>query len=408
MFNQKMLLRVILFSLGIAAVVGAFGILFARSAVIAQIDGTLVLTAICCALLLWISRKSAAEGDTRALLLSTVLIATEFGLGCVAIWCGDLFERTSVAALQTMAAVAVTGIPAVTFLKLDKAPSTRIAALAGLGFSTAVFLLWMWAIVWDWKGNSNVNFFGYGWVLGVCGVFIVAALIGVGTDRWHWRWIGVVSALTGLFIAGRYIHSGESWNMQPLLALGTLSLLIGHANLALRCRLKANQIWLAYGTIAAVAAACVFTNIAAKAEGGDIWEDRSVYSRIAGAAGVLAACGTIALAILYRINQRILPPGEKKVELDSIAIVCPVCQKKQTITGGAGACDQCGLDFQIKMTEPRCPACGYSLLMFKGDRCPECGAATSAEARGAKQNAQGASSLGIGSKMAFRDHAPNL
>jgi len=296
-----------------------------------------------------------------------------------------------------MAAVAIAGVPAVVFFKIVKSPSTRIAALTGLGFSAAVLLLWLGAIVLEWQGKSNFNLFEYGWSLGACGLFIVAALTGAGADRWYLRWIGVISAVTGLFIAARYIHSGESWHTEPLLAFGTLSLVIGHANLALRCRLKSSQIWLAYGTIAAVAAASVFTNISAKADAGDIWDDRSACSRIAGAAGVLAACGTLALAILYRINQRILPPGEKKAELNSIAIVCPVCQMKQTIAGGAGTCDQCGLEFQIKMIEPRCPACGYSLLMFRGDRCPECGAATSSEARSAKANAQDASFPGIGS-----------
>ena len=47
---------------------------------------------------------------------------------------------------------------------------------------------------------------------------------------------------------------------------------------------------------------------------------------------------------------------------------------KQLVPVGGGRCTGCNLVIHVRIEEPRCAACGYSLLMLKADKCPECGA----------------------------------
>ena len=103
MLSQKFLLRVILWSLGAAAVIGAAGVLFLRSGAVMRIDATLVLAAVCSAAVLGVTRKLADAAGRRAAVLATALIAIEFLLGLDAIW-GELFTgRWQEGALLTMA-----------------------------------------------------------------------------------------------------------------------------------------------------------------------------------------------------------------------------------------------------------------------------------------------------------------
>ena len=374
MLSQKFLLRVILWSLGAAAVIGAAGVLFLRSGAVMRIDATLVLAAVCSAAVLGVTRKLADAAGRRAAVLATALIAIEFLLGLDAIW-GELFTgRWQEGALLTMAALGGAGLPAVALLRLECNPVARIAARVGLAICAAVFALWMIGI-WSASATSgNWRWYVYGNVLGAIGIMVLAALVGQGQDRWHWRWVGIACAAAGFVIAVRLVDANTG-QPQPLTALLTVAFIVAHANLALRCPLKARQRWLAWGTVAAVVASTVCVNL--------IIGDRTDYpssgtgslQRLSSAAGILAACGTLALAILLRINQRSTPVPPKKGELDDVLVICPVCQRKLTVSNGTHVCGGCGLRIHIQIDEPRCAACGYSLLMLKSDRCPECGAA---------------------------------
>ncbi len=56
-----------------------------------------------------------------------------------------------------------------------------------------------------------------------------------------------------------------------------------------------------------------------------------------------------------------------------IGITCPRCERKQSIPTGGASCAGCGLMTHIKVEEPQCPKCGYSLAKLDADTCPECG-----------------------------------
>jgi hypothetical protein len=81
------------------------------------------------------------------------------------------------------------------------------------------------------------------------------------------------------------------------------------------------------------------------------WQEE-MLGRLAGASAIIAGCGTLALLILARINQRIVPVAATLADLRKITLTCPRCRAKQTIAIGSGKCEACGLVIQVQVQEP--------------------------------------------------------
>lgn len=94
---------------------------------------------------------------------------------------------------------------------------------------------------------------------------------------------------------------------------------VAYVAVSLLIPLKTPQQWLRKVTIGAVVVAVVFLNL-------EIFlapdRDISLLGRVAGAAGVVASCGSLALLIVLRLNQRgvVVEPTE---EITSILLYCP-------------------------------------------------------------------------------------
>lgn len=107
--------------------------------------------------------------------------------------------------------------------------------------------------------------------------------------------------------------------------------------------------------------------------------DFDLMSRIAAAAGIVTACGTLALCVLFRMNRKVdFEPIS--TDLAEISVVCPRCGKKQAILLEDSVCVGCKLRISIRIEDPRCPQCDYLLYGLESDRCPECGQVISAGA----------------------------
>jgi hypothetical protein len=81
------------------------------------------------------------------------------------------------------------------------------------------------------------------------------------------------------------------------------------------------------------------------------WQEE-LLGRLAGPAAIIAGCGTLALLILAKINQRFVPVATALADLREITLTCPRCQAKQTIAIGSGECEACGLLIQVRVHEP--------------------------------------------------------
>ncbi len=91
-------------------------------------------------------------------------------------------------------------------------------------------------------------------------------------------------------------------------------------------------------------------------------------------AGILAALGSIAVPVLYKVREidKLAAVVSTSLRLE---IACPRCLTRQTVDNGHSRCCQCRLKFRIEIEEPRCPKCDYLLHKLVDPVCPECGQA---------------------------------
>lgn len=367
--GRNLLLRILFGSLALAAVCGALGILYADYDAIWRVVWTAILTAVGSLLLLAATRHADKPQARPAALAAVTLIVLEYVLIVPAMWefLGyDFSETLGGTALW----VGLIGVPIIVFVAMLAKPRTRWAGRVGLvlaGVELAMLLAMTWSGQ-DTLGPLELESFAAGLAPAALGVVI--CLVGAGTDRRHWRWIGVIASAAALAIYLHHATTGfEGETPKVLLYLVCLAAAVAHANVVMLLPLRSNQLWLRHATIAASVVAAASTSLALTWEG-----DGDFVERLAGAAALVAGCGTVALAVLGRLNQRMNAPAATIPEVREIVVQCPVCQKKQPIPIGGARCAGCNLLIHVRVEEPRCAACGYSLLMLKADKCPECGA----------------------------------
>jgi uncharacterized membrane protein (DUF373 family) len=364
-----------LWSLAAAAAGGAIAALSGTTDVMWRMVGTTVLMAVCAGALLLVSRF-LFEPDPAPGLMATGVVLAEFGLGIAAIW--EILNRLGPPQVYYLIPIVLfTGVPATILLKFRRSPSGKVAVIAGLAICVVVFVIWVVDIWLPWTNSQQEKVWLYGLMLYALGFPITGCLIAAGKDRWHWRWIGVGCEIVAYAISVRQVAIDKP-RSQPLVALISIGAIIAYANIMRRVLVRKDQKWLPRIAILIMSAAVVVLNVA-------VWQhehyriDSFVLpaDRAAAAVGIVAACATLAVAVLVSINRRAAPiakPDPQLIAAMEVQIACPVCHHKQTYGKEGGACAVCGLRVRIAVEEPRCPVCQYSLLMFKGDHCPECGA----------------------------------
>ena len=143
----------------------------------------------------------------------------------------------------------------------------------------------------------------------------------------------------------------HEWGPQPLYEkpitlLTSIGVVVAHTSLTLFVPLGPGQLWVRVGSSVAVVTTAVFLNLellVSPASG------ISMLGRIAGAGGVVASCGTLALMVLARLNRR--RHGDTVGgEVTEVTLFCPQCGKKQTLALGGAECSRCGLTIQVTAT----------------------------------------------------------
>ncbi len=386
MIDRKLILRVLLWALGIAAVTGASAIVLGTSDIVGRVAGTSLAVAVACACLLPLSGMLDRAEQRPVGLLGMTIVVVEFCLAVALIWkiyefvgsYGDVWW----ALVGTMGAVAICGAAGMGFLKLAGKSSTRLAGKVGLVLAAATLILWN-VSNWIWAWHSALNSGAWWWAqsfgatgaaLGGLGIPAVAALVGVGAKpARHWRWVGVIAAAAAFVMAAIGIWAELHRGSENLITVISIAVVVAHANLALLVPLKPGQRWLLVVAIGAAIVTAVMVDLY-----GYLPHDFS-FDRLAGAAAIIAGCATLALLVLARINRGVDVEAMPH-EFQDVSLTCPRCQKKQKLPLGEAACSACGLRIAIRVEEPRCPKCGYLLYMLTGPNCPECGTAIAAPA----------------------------
>ncbi len=344
---RKVLLRVMFWALGLAACFGAAGVIFAGHDTLWKIVGTCAATAVGAFLLLAASRRLDRDTTWLPGVMAVSLIVVEYLISLGLIW--NFFRSAQEPAALTMLFLAATAIPAIGLSGILKRPDGTLAARVGLSASAAVFALLM---VGTWGGWLAVvraaRWQSVGLSLAAFAVLAVVCLVGAGTDRRHWRWLGVAAAAVAFSISVyaiiREIHETSAF----FVCLVSVAAVVAHANAMAWCPLRPAQRWLLWGTVGAGIATGGLVDLAWITRP---WQEE-MLGRLAGATAIIAGCGTLALLVLARINQRVAPVLAALADLREVILTCPRCRSKQRIALGSGECDACGLVIQVQVQEP--------------------------------------------------------
>jgi hypothetical protein len=344
---RKFLLRIVFWALGLAACFGAAGVIFAGHDTLWRIVGTCAATAVGAFLLLAVSRQLDQETTWLPGVMLVSLVVTEYLATLGLLW--KLFGSAQEPVALTMFFLAATAVPATGFAAIRKRPDGALSARVGIIASAAVCVLLIVGTWGGWLGALQAErWHSLGVSLAVFAALTVLCLIGSGTDRRHWRWLGAAAATAAFSISAYAILWDIHRTSAFFVCVVSVAAVAAHANGMAWCPLKPAQRWLLWGTIAAGIATGGFVDVAKVTTP---WQEE-MLGRLAGATAIIAGCGTLALLILARINQRTVPVAATLADLREVILTCPRCRSKQTITLGSGKCGACGLVIQVQVQEP--------------------------------------------------------
>jgi hypothetical protein len=341
---RKVLLRVVFGALGLAACFGAAGVVFVGHDTLWRIVGTCAATAGGAFVILGASHLLDVQATWMPGLMAIALTVVEYLATLGLTW--SLFGSADAPAGITMLCLAATAIPAIVFSSVMKRPEAALLARVGLFASSVVFMLFMIGTWGGWlAGFREERWYNLGLMLAVFAVLAVLCLVGAGIDHRHWRWLGVAAAGTAFLISAYAIIFDIHRTSAFFVCVVSVAVVVAHANVMARCPLKPNQRWLLWGTIGAGITTGAFVDWASITSP---WQEE-MLERLAGAAAIIGGCGTLALMVLARVNQRIVPASATVADLREITLVCPRCQAKQTIAIGLGKCKACGLIIEVRV-----------------------------------------------------------
>lgn len=375
---RRVLLRILLIALALAALAGVVGVITAAGETIWRIVATAITTAVAVAIMfpfsLMMDRSKSRGGGMAGMVWTVVAYVLIVGF----IWSTGIARGNLTASLAlTLVSWTLCGLPAVFLLSLVTFPQTRIAARAGVALAGVAFcfmIVWAWDKSFHWYTRED-KWFESGLVLLGFASLAVINMVHAGTnDRRWWRWIGVAAAGAAYATAqmGIILETNSLPGREVLTACTSLAAVLGLANLALLVPLVGLQEWVRRGTIAVAGVCAAAINVIVSYD--RFVRESEPWARVATGSAIVAGCGSLALLVLARINRRVeYHPEDGAVLASEMAVVCPRCRKSQKIKLGGDACRACGLRIEITIEEPRCPKCGYLIYMLTSPICPECG-----------------------------------
>lgn len=381
---RTVLLRLMLWSLGLAATTGVLAVLLQGGDLVWKLVGTGFVTAIACGLMIPSSSMVDRKDVRWAGLVGMTAVVAEFLMALVLIWdvASVLITTLRDPELKIILSMVYLGLGvgiAVSCAAPLRIPRHAIAAKTAIGFVVVVLAAYL-AAVWvdDFIHSSNYNWWESASALLVLGVLTVPGLFDLTqVSRRLWRWLGILSGAVAcvMWLSEIWHPVGSPLGRVVFCGLLCLSAITAHTNLCLgTVSLKPSQSWVRSSTMIAftLAGLAVFSFVVHREFPGYIPLYADTLERLMAASGIAAGCGTLALFVLARMNRHIdVEPGSD--ELAEMTVVCPRCRKKQSIAVGNSTCAGCGLRISLKLEEPRCANCDYLLHRLTSDRCPECG-----------------------------------
>ncbi|MFG0248817.1 MAG: hypothetical protein ACF8OB_08010 [Phycisphaeraceae bacterium JB051] len=380
MSTRQWIIRTLLATLAIAAIGGAFGIIFGGDRLTWQIIGSAVTVSMGCLFYQISSGLSRVDNFHRAGLLGMGLTAVEFLLCLFLIWFvdADIFENDiwEVCGFMSLT-LPITGLLAMLALYLQRKEGVNLSGHVLLAVSVVTqMMLLIAAINTSYRMRSTFGGYSDWWetAWAFLGYGLLGVLILAGRFRLH-KLVGLIATLSSYMILLIVIWIGGGKDPTWFALATIIAILYAHGNviwlLAMQhggqaiTRMVVQGMAVATGLFVQLAAMDLFAK--GSAEG---------LARLAGACAFMTICGTFALLVIHGTNRRRTrhrTREESELVYRELSLTCPHCQTQQTLPIGESHCRVCRMAFQIKLFEPHCPNCDYLLINAASDTCPECG-----------------------------------
>ena len=353
MSRRRIFLRIMLWSLGVAAAAGFIAMLVASYEVVGRIVATALATAVASGIMWRLEALLDGKDKFASGLLGMASTGICFLLSLFGIWA----EGNEWRWWGTVWALGMTTPAAMGCLLLIARRREYLAGLVGLVFSSVVLMVWLTAI-WLVTGQSDrwyetvVAVAGYGTLITLCLISLSRSVRNV------WRWAGVVSGAVGCVLTLQSIWSASPFpepTVRIITILVSVAIVIVHANLSFLVPLKPAQAWIRWGAIASAILTAGFVDAIIVF---DLQGDNMV-ARLAGATAIVAGCGSLALVILASYNRSVAstctatPVAIDPTKIKMMTIVCPGCASRQTIAIGSARCPKCSLEIHIRVHAER-------------------------------------------------------
>ncbi len=375
---QRRLLFSMLALLALAAMAGVSSVFVGNSDFVWRVAGTLFTGAACLGAAIPFSRKLERQESRPTGVVGLFVSIGAFGVILLPIWVDFLFNRLGEQLALTAVAYCSVAIPFVGYFAASRRPIARFCGFAGMAACVIVFLFWLVAI-WNRGALSGTLADKIGATAGLVAVAslpLTASLVGEpGSRRFLWRWLGAGASIigTGMGLAGIwYIQSDNPTWLVIVLVFATG---VGACNLLLRITLPGAQVWLVRLTAGVFALTCLCACLESLATGGfNHASCDNLLARLITAGVIVSVCGMLAIAVLKGFSRRMLVTSSGYVsEIRQVTVFCPRCARKFDASIGESRCTGCGLILLIRVAEPRCSHCDYTLLDIQAKVCPECG-----------------------------------
>jgi len=354
---RKVLLRAMLWSLGLAAAAGVLAVLSGGDEIVWRVVGTGFVTALACGLLLPFSPMFDQE-KTRAVGLSGLAaVIVEFLLAMALIWevpellFGLQWEEELA---LTMLFFAMAAVLLALACRLADRPHSRLAGSVGVVATAVTFGAFLIAIWGPERLIDEEKWFESGSAVFTIGLLVLLSLVGAGAKpRRPWRWLAPPAGVIAfaLWMSNVWLGTESAFGTVMFSVLVSVVAVVGHANLCLLVKLPSDRGWLRGGAIAAAVLTAAFVDLViVNQEYVTIAWDGELLGRLSAAAAIAAGCGSMALLVLARISRGVA--RETPVaELSEMSVICPRCRKKQSIDIGESSCSKCGLRISIRVEE---------------------------------------------------------
>jgi hypothetical protein len=374
---QRRLLLGMLALLGLAAALGVGTIFLPGTDIIGRLAFTLLAAGVVMGAAAPLARRfeNIETRTTGAVGLGAAILG--FTLMLVGIW-GEMFvgrfvrDELILTAL-TYVPAAFAGVVAFAFRRGNH----RLAALFALATTIAA---WASALLGIWRVplglSPKEDLFGE-----TCGLLILAGLCGTASlvslpasKRW-WAWLGALASLAGLGSGLYGIWVTPSRDHTVFLQIFIIAGGVGAANTLLSVPMPAGFIWLGRASaMMAGVTALVASYVNAATAGFDRFGVNDLPSRVLAASSIVTVCGVLGVIVVKAFATRVLATHARSIDhVDAVALTCPRCAKPHRAAIGESRCAGCGLIFLLRLAEPRCVKCCYTLLDLRSGQCPECG-----------------------------------